>query len=131
MKLPSKDLQILQHILKYAYQVDTMLRELHIKKEDFQQNFAYRNAISMSLLQIGECVKKLSKDFRERNPEIPWRAIAGMRDFFAHEYGKMNVDMLWDAAANDLPQVQMFCERKLRESNVPLPKPEPLVDTNQ
>lgn len=108
-----------------------MLRDLRISEQEFHRNFAYRNAIAMSLLQIGECVKKLSKEFRQDNRQIPWRAIAGMRDFFAHEYGKMDVGMLWEAAANDLPHVRTFCEEKLMEHGVLLPEPEQLIPTGK
>jgi uncharacterized protein with HEPN domain len=42
----------------------------------------------MPILQIGELAKNLSDEFRETNNDIPWKAIMGMRDIFAHHVAK-------------------------------------------
>lgn len=131
MKLPSKDMQVLQHMLKYINRIETEIREHNIDEQAFKCSYLFRDAISMSLLQIGEKVKLLSKEFCQENKEIPWKEIAGMRDYCAHDYGRMNIDTLWDTASNDVPLLRMFCETKLIENGVPLPEPEPLVAPNE
>jgi hypothetical protein len=40
---------------------------------------------------MGEAAKRLSAEFRDSHPEIPWRDIAGMRDVLIHVYD--NVDL--------------------------------------
>jgi uncharacterized protein with HEPN domain len=39
------------------------------------------------LSQIGETASKLPKDVQDRNPQIPWKAMFGMRHLIVHEYG--------------------------------------------
>jgi len=39
-----------------------------------------QDALVRCLEVIGEASKRLSQDFRDRHPEVPWRAMAGMRD---------------------------------------------------
>jgi len=39
---------------------------------------------------IGEAVKHLPSEFRERYSKIPWKEIAGMRDKLIHEYFGIN-----------------------------------------
>jgi uncharacterized protein with HEPN domain len=34
---------------------------------------------------MGEAVKRLSPELRERHPSIPWKRIAGMRDKLVHD----------------------------------------------
>jgi uncharacterized protein with HEPN domain len=57
----------------------------------------------LNLHIIGEAVKKLPDDLRERYPDVAWREIAGLRDFIAHAYFALDPDILWDAVQNDVP----------------------------
>ena len=73
--------------------IDTILRHIQEDCQDIQaftdgldersflENKLVRNAVGMSLINIGELVKSLPMDFRETNPQIPWRRIAGMRRY--------------------------------------------------
>ena len=51
-----------------------------------------RDAILYNLLVIGEAVKALGEQTRARQPEVPWRQIAGLRDLIAHEYFRIDMD---------------------------------------
>lgn len=42
------------------------------------------DAVLLNLHIIGEAVKKLPGDLRERHPAVAWREIAGLRDVIAH-----------------------------------------------
>ena len=39
-------------------------------------------------------------------PEIPWKAVKGMRDHIAHGYFDINTDLVWDVVKNDLPALR-------------------------
>ena len=60
-------------------------------------------AVLLNLHIIGEAVKKLPNDLRERYPDVAWREIAGLRDFIAHTYFALDSDILWDAVERDVP----------------------------
>jgi uncharacterized protein with HEPN domain len=62
-------------------------------------------AILFNLHVIGEAVKRLPDDLRERHPEIAWREIAGMRDFVAHAYFALDLDILWNALQIEIPSL--------------------------
>lgn len=61
------------------------------------------DAILFNLHVIGEAVKKLPMDLREKHSDIAWREIAGLRDFVAHAYFALDLDILWDAIRQDVP----------------------------
>ena len=69
-----------------------------------------RNAVGMSLINIGELVKSLPMDFRETNPQIPWRRIAGMRDMAAHKYQTLDMVAVWNVTQNRIPEILAFIE---------------------
>lgn len=55
--------------------------------------------------EIGEAAKALSSTTTDVIPEVPWRAIAGMRDRTIHRYPEVDLDVLWDTLEFDLPEL--------------------------
>ncbi len=51
---------------------------------------------------IGEAARKVSDEFRNQHPEIPWRKIVGMRHRIVHDYMRVDEDILWQVVTNDL-----------------------------
>lgn len=64
-------------------------------------------------MQIGELTNKLSQEFKDNHSEIPWRAIRGMRNVVTHEYGKIDVETVWETAENGTKELMAFCQREL------------------
>lgn len=60
--------------------------QLYISSKDyatFVGDFIIQDAVVRQLEIIGEATKRITKDFRNNNPEIPWADMAGMRDILA------------------------------------------------
>jgi uncharacterized protein with HEPN domain len=74
-----------------------------LSKDDVFRDEVRLDAVLMNLHVIGEVVKKLPADLRERYPEVAWREIAGLRDFIAHAYFALDLDIIWDAIDRDVP----------------------------
>ena len=54
---------------------------------------------------IGEAASRVSKEERARYPGIPWDDVVGMRNKLIHGYDRVDLDILWDTVAEDLPQL--------------------------
>jgi uncharacterized protein with HEPN domain len=54
---------------------------------------------------IGEACRGLTNEFRARHPEIPWRAIIGMRDHLVHGYFTIDPDIVWTAVTDRIPEL--------------------------
>ena len=63
------------------------------------------SAILYQIVIIGEATKRLSAEFRQQHPEIPWREIAGMRNVIVHEYDQLDLDVIFDVIENKLPEL--------------------------
>ena len=107
------DRSILLHILRYCDEVEETINQFGRSEETFRNSFVYRNAISMPIMQIGELATRLTEGFITETPEIPWKAIKGMRTFFAHQYGSMNVGLIWQTAVERIPELKSSCQQLL------------------
>ena len=105
-----RDAVIIRHMVRYCDEIDAAMRTFGDSETVFLENSVYRNAVSMPVQQIGELVKHLTDAFVAAHPEIPWRQIKGMRDWFAHQYLKMDAHVIWTVAKEDLPALRNFCE---------------------
>ena len=60
-------------------------------------------ALARLLEILGEAAGKVTSTFREAHPEVPWTAMGGLRNRLAHAYFDIDLDVLLDIVANDLP----------------------------
>ena len=64
----------------------------------------------MLIEAIGEGIKRVDERTHQQllplRPEIPWKAVKGMRDHIAHGYFDINSDLVWDVVKNDLPALR-------------------------
>jgi uncharacterized protein with HEPN domain len=75
-------------------------------------------AVSMLLIKIGESVKSLSKEFKEKNQEIEWRDIAGLRDIVVHNYGGLGMERIWRNVTRDVPELLEQMKSLLHDKEV-------------
>jgi uncharacterized protein with HEPN domain len=73
------------------------------------------DAILRNLHIIGEAVKNLPLDWRKKHADIPWREIAGLRDFVAHAYFALDLDILWNAIQEEVPTLLQRIQAILEE----------------
>lgn len=116
MALNNKEIQILEHICNYCDEINKAVEFFGNSQEEFESNFMFKNTICMSMLQIGELVKNLSSEFRNKYTDVAWREFAGARDIFAHAYQKVDFVMIWSAVKTDIPKMEKYCIEIL-ESN--------------
>jgi uncharacterized protein with HEPN domain len=73
--------------------------------EQFLGNLEKQYAVQHQLMVIGEAAKRLSEEFRQRQNQIPWTEIAGMRDVLIHRYDDVELPIVWEAATSRLPRI--------------------------
>lgn len=107
----SRDALILQKIIEYSNEIQATIDRFSLDHDKFAADFVVKNAVAMCILQIGELTANLTDEFKAANSEMPWREIKAMRNIAAHNYGEIDVDILWETAVHDIPELKEFCER--------------------
>ncbi|QQZ19718.1 DUF86 domain-containing protein (plasmid) [Rhodococcus sp. 21391] len=69
------------------------------------------DAIVRQLEIIGEAAKALEPDLKAKAPEIEWHKIAGFRNIAAHEYFRVDREIVEGVIDNYLPPLRVAVER--------------------
>lgn len=110
MSSERKNIDILEHITNYCEQIQSTITFFGDSFETFENDFIYRNACTLCLLQIGELTSHLSDDFKNCCPEVPWNKIKGLRNVVAHDYGSLNIEKLWNTLKKSVPDLYSNCK---------------------
>jgi uncharacterized protein with HEPN domain len=84
----------LNDILKSCGKITSYTQEMTY--EAFLEDDRTYEAVLLNLQIIGESVKNIPDEVRDRSPEIEWRKIAGLRDMIAHAYFQIEPGIVWD-----------------------------------
>jgi uncharacterized protein with HEPN domain len=72
-------------------------------REQFLGTKLVTHAVLHNLEVLGEAAKHLPEDVKGRMPGVAWREIAGMRDWLAHAYFRINPDVVWNVIKVEVP----------------------------
>lgn len=64
-----------------------------------------QGAVLYEITILGEAFRRLSLEFREEHPEIPYSKVIGMRNRLTHDYGKVDLDVVWRVIKTDIPEL--------------------------
>jgi uncharacterized protein with HEPN domain len=105
--------EYLQHILDETAYI--MSNTEGLGKTSFLEDETLKRAYTRSIEVIGEAVKQLPHELRQKYSVIEWRAMAGMRDRLIHSYFGVDYDIVWDVVINKIPTLDAEIKRILKQ----------------
>lgn len=82
----------------------------NIAREEFRSDALVQNATMRQIQIIGEAARKVSDQYQEMHPEVPWQEIIGMRNRLVHEYFRIIPGRVWDVVDKDIPELIRLIE---------------------
>lgn len=86
--------------------------------EEFTKDTMRIDAVIRNFEVIGEAIKNLPEEFRERYPVTDWKKIAGFRDVLSHVYFGIKPSILWDNIHTNLPVLKKEIRLILRKEEL-------------
>ena len=85
-----------------------------VDSEEFANNEILQDSMMFRLIRISENARKLSEDYRQAHPSIPFLAMFGLRNRIVHDYGNVDLGIVFETLKNDIPGLFMLM---VEESN--------------
>ena len=73
--------------------------------EELNANEVLLDSMLFRMIQLSENAKKLSDDYKLMHGEIPWNAMSGLRNRIVHDYGNVDLDIVYETLKNDIPNI--------------------------
>ena len=103
----------LDGILEAATRIEKYTKGLSLKK--LKKDDLTIDGVVRNLEIIGEAVKNIPSNIKDRCSTIEWKKIAGLRDILAHEYYGIDLEILWDIVENKLPALKREIARLIKK----------------
>lgn len=94
-----------------AYYIRKILTDLHfiakhmenVTIQALEENEILLDSMLFRLIQVQENTKKLTDTYKLTHREIPWIDIAGLRNRIVHDYGNVDLEIVFCTLTEDVP----------------------------
>ncbi len=73
--------------------------------EELNENEILLDSMLFRMIQLSENARKLSDEYKQKHSGIPWNAMYGLRNRIVHDYGNVDLKVVYDTIKNDIPEL--------------------------
>jgi uncharacterized protein with HEPN domain len=90
----------LHDMLEAAQLIDRYMKGVSF--EDFWHNSEKRDAVALRLSVLGESAHQVDRVTERALSKIPFKAIRGLRNRIAHDYGAVDFKIVWEVTQKEI-----------------------------
>lgn len=79
----------------------------NMSREEFLSDEKTKRAIGMTIINVGELIKNLSQEFREKFSQVSFKNAARFRDVVAHKYETLDMKDVYKTVSEDFPELKV------------------------
>ena len=80
--------------------------------DELNANEVLLDSMLFRMIQISENAKKLSDEYKQEKSYIPWNLLYGLRNRIVHDYGNVDLNIVYETLKNDIPELLEMIEEK-------------------
>ena len=86
-----------------------------LTKEQFEKDKIVAGGLLFYLIQLTENTKRISDEFKKKNLTVPWNQIIGLRNRIVHDYGNVDVSVVYNTLIYDIPYLKKRLEKIIEQ----------------
>ncbi len=102
--MKNKEYQTIIKMIDYINRAEMYTKGISFN--EFSKDIKTIDATVFVISQIGELVKNIDNSFQNRYPNIKWHILKGLRNRIVHDYEGINLEVMWDIAKRNLPELR-------------------------
>ena len=110
--MKNKEIDSIKKMIEY---IDKSIK--YTKGYDFDkfiEDEKTQDATIFNISQIGELIKNISEETKEKYNDIEWQMIKGLRNRIIHDYSGINLTNIWYIINNDLKELKIKLEKIIK-----------------
>jgi uncharacterized protein with HEPN domain len=89
--------------------LDHALEAASLVENRTRQDLCNDRMLNLSVVRlleiIGEAANRISEEERRKYPGVPWKDIIGLRNRLIHAYDSVDLEIVWQIAKEDVPEL--------------------------
>ncbi|NLB50191.1 MAG: DUF86 domain-containing protein [Clostridiaceae bacterium] len=95
------------YISKILEDIDFIMAQMSlVEEQNFGENPLLLDSMMFRLIQISENAKNINNDFKSQHESIPWFEMYGLRNRIVHDYGNVDLSIIYDTLVKDIPELK-------------------------